>query len=143
VEEMYQRALQWLARRDYTVHQMRRKLTAEFGAAPQAVLDRLIEARLLDDRRFAEQIILKKRDNHASRLRDVMAQAGISEEAADQALASWTPPSLQEVLKAKMISWRLDPPLDRRDAARLFRALRRLGYPEDEINEEIDQLHEQ
>ena len=53
-------------------------------------------------------------------------------------------PSLRDVLKAKIAGWRLHAPLQRRDAARLFRALSRLGYSEEEIREELEQqLHEQ
>jgi hypothetical protein len=38
---------------------------------------------------------------------------------------------------------RLRAPLEKREAARLFRLLSRMGYPEDDIREELEQLHEQ
>ena len=57
--------------------------------------------------------------------------------------ATQTGPRLSDALTAKMIDWKLRVPLQSRDAARLFRALARLGYDEDAIREEIEQLHEQ
>jgi len=38
-----------------------------------------------------------------------------------------------------MNDWKLRAPLQSRDAARLYRALVRLGYDEDAIREEIEQ----
>ena len=51
-------------------------------------------------------------------------------------------PSLKEALAAKMNDWTLRAPLQPRDAGRLFRALLRLGYDEDAIREEIDQIND-
>jgi hypothetical protein len=45
-------------------------------------------------------------------------------------------------LADKMNGWKLGAPLQSRDATRLFRALLRLGYDEDAIREEIEQLRE-
>jgi hypothetical protein len=50
-------------------------------------------------------------------------------------------PSLREALTDKMNDWKLRAPLQSRDAARLFRVLSRLGYDEDAIREEIEQLN--
>ena len=48
--------------------------------------------------------------------------------------------SLQEALEARMMDWGLRTPIQLRDAARLFRALARLGYDGDAIGEEIERL---
>ena len=55
-------------------------------------------------------------------------------------MAGW--PSLREALAAKMKGWKLRAPLQLRDAARLFRALQRLGYEEDAIREEIENIND-
>jgi hypothetical protein len=58
-----------------------------------------------------------------------------------QAESGW--PSLHDAMAAKMNEWKLTPPLEPRDAGRLFRTLLRLGFDEDAIREELEQLHEQ
>jgi hypothetical protein len=41
-----------------------------------------------------------------------------------------------------MFDWKLQSPIQRKEASRLYRVLARLGYPEEEIREELEQLHE-
>jgi SOS response regulatory protein OraA/RecX len=78
------------------------------------------------------------------RLRRELVRRGIDEDVIDAALgAAARRPSLREVLEATMINRKLTAPLSLRDAARLARALGRLGYPEDDIREELERLHEQ
>ena len=67
---------------------------------------------------------------------------GVEAEIADEILSKTEFPSLKDAVAAKMIDWKLRVPLQSRDAARLFRALVRLGYNEDAIREEIDQIRE-
>lgn len=143
MDEIYHQALKLLRRRDYTVFQLREKLSHKFGEIPQQTIDDLLKKRFLDDGRFAANFIRKRSDCHASLVREELFRAGVSGEIIDQAVAMKDWPSLQEVLRAKMVDWKLQAPLDRREAARLFRALARLGYSEDEIREELEPLHEQ
>jgi SOS response regulatory protein OraA/RecX len=143
VEEIYYHALKLLQRRDYTEKQLREKLETKFKNVPEEVFSRLLAKRFLDDRRYAENFVAKHADSHPDHVREMLEQAGVAREVASTALEAVKWPSLRDVLKAKMLDWRFDAPLERRDAARLFRALSRLGYSEDEIREELEQLHEQ
>ena len=76
-------------------------------------------------------------------VRQELIARGIPAAVAGEILSATDWPSLREALTAKMKDWNLRAPLQSRDAARLFRALLRLGYDESAIREEIEQLHEQ
>jgi SOS response regulatory protein OraA/RecX len=143
VDEIYHHALKLLRRRDYTEKQLREKLEDKFEDVPSEVFSMLRAKRFLDDRRYAENFVAKHLDAHPTRVRELLGEAGISRETIELAVAAVNWPSLRDVLKAKMLDWRFVPPLERRDAARLFRALNRLGYSDDELREELEQLHEQ
>jgi SOS response regulatory protein OraA/RecX len=143
VDEIYHQALKLLRRRDYTVAQLRERLASRFGDVPDETIEKLVQKRFLDDTRFASNFVSKRSDRHPSLVREELLRAGISSEIIEQSLASNHWPSLQDVLRAKMVDWNFQAPIRRREASRLFRALAGLGYPEDEIREELDQLHEQ
>jgi regulatory protein len=143
VDEIYHHALKLLRRRDYTEKQLREKLADKFDDVPSEVFSMLQARRFLDDRRYAENFVAKHADTHPARVREMLAEAGVPRETIDLAVTTVNWPSLRDVLKAKMLDWRFAPPLERREAARLFRALSRLGYSEDELREELEQLHEQ
>jgi len=143
VEEIYHHALKLLRRKDYTKRQLHEKLESRFGDIPAEILSRLVAKRFVDDRRYAENFATKHADSHPSWVRAALEEAGVDPETAEEAVAGRTWPSLPDVLKAKMENSRLRPPLQRRDVARLFRLLSRLGYPEEDIREELEQLHEQ
>jgi len=143
VDEIYHHALKLLQRRDYTEKQLREKLEGKFGDVPTEVISLLLAKRFLDDRRYAENFVAKHVDSHPERVKTLLEDAGVRHETIDAAVSAINWPSLQDVLKVKMLDWRFHAPLQRKDAARLFRALSRLGYSEDEIREELEQLHEQ
>lgn len=143
MDEIYHQALKLLRRRDYTVAQLRERMARRFGEVPQETIEALLRNRFLDDARFAGNLVGKRRDCHPSLVREELLLAGVSSEVVDQAVSNYEWPSLQDVLGAKMNDWKLQAPIHHREATRLFRALARLGYPEDEIREELDQLHEQ
>jgi SOS response regulatory protein OraA/RecX len=86
---------------------------------------------------------MKRRDSHPSLVRDELLNSGVSPEIVEQALSVNDWPSLQHVVRAKLIDWKLQAPIHRKEANRLYRTLARLGYPEEEIREELEQLHEQ
>jgi SOS response regulatory protein OraA/RecX len=143
VDEIYHYALKTLQRRDFTEKQLREKLEGKFGEAPTEVISLLLAKRFLDDRRYAENFAAKHADSHPDHVRIVLDEAGVRRETIDAVVSAINWPSLRDVLKAKMVDWRFHAPLHRRDAARLFRILSRLGYSEDEIREELEQFHEQ
>jgi SOS response regulatory protein OraA/RecX len=143
VNEIYHHALKLLRRKDYTKQQLTQRLTEKFGDVPEEVLQTLLAKRFLDDRRFADNFVTKHSDSHPEWVRNALGEAGVEGDTADLAVANCRWPSLRDVLKAKMMVWHLRPPLQRRDAARLFRLLSRMGYPEEDLREELEQLHEQ
>jgi SOS response regulatory protein OraA/RecX len=142
VNEAYKYALKLLAGRDLTTARLREKLEARFGRVPQELFDELIRKRYLDDRRFAENYVARRKNRGASRLREELAAWGVAPNLAEEVVSSADWPSLHEALNAKMADWNLRAPLQLRDAARLFRGLLRLGYSEDEIAEALKQLND-
>jgi SOS response regulatory protein OraA/RecX len=142
VDEIYAYALKLLRSRDYTTAQLRSKLEAKFGTAPQEVVDSLTRKKFLNDRRFAENYVERRKNRGCSLLRFELADKGVAPEIADEILSRTEFPSLQQAVTAKMNTLRLRVPLPSRDAARLFRALLRLGYDEDAIREEIEKLEQ-
>jgi SOS response regulatory protein OraA/RecX len=143
VDEIYHQALKLLRRRDYTIAQLRERLASKFGEVPKETIETLQKKRFLDDARYAGNFVVKRRDFHPSLVREELLNSGVSPEIVEQALSVNDWPSLQQVVRAKMTDWKLQAPIQRREAGRLYRALARLGYPEDEIREELERLHEQ
>jgi regulatory protein len=105
-------------------------------------LDLLIQKKFLNDRRFTENYVARRKDRGVSLLRQELINKGVDTDIVDEILSNAEFPSLKEAVAAKMNDWKLRVPLQSRDAARLFRALVRLGYDEDAIREEINQVRE-
>jgi len=143
VNEIYFYALKLLKKRDYTVSELCKKLEGNFHTIPVGLIDQLTEKNFLSDRRFAENYVRKRIDRGPRVLREELLARGVRKDLVDEILEQEDWPSLREVLTAKMDDWKLRAPLQSRDAARLFRALVRLGYDEDAIREEIEQKNEQ
>jgi SOS response regulatory protein OraA/RecX len=139
VNEVYLYALQLLRRRDYTVADLTKKVATKFHQTPQGVIDELTRKNFLNDRRFAQNYTARRKDRGPAALREELESHGVQREVIEEVLSQAEWPSLREVLAAKMGDWNLHAPLQSRDAARLFRALLRLGYDEDAIREEIGQ----
>src|SRR4029077_5409260 len=113
------------------VARLRQKLETKFGKVPQLIFDQLIGKNFLNDRRFAENHVARRKDRGAAVLREELLARGVAPALADEIVSGADWHSLQEALAAKMNDWKLRAPLQSRDAARLFRALQRLGYEED------------
>src|SRR5437868_3234381 len=143
MDEIYSYALKLLRGRDYTVSKLSEKLQSRFGAVPPQVVELLLAKNFLNDRRFAENYVAKRRNRGGPPLREELEARGVPAELADEIVSGTDPPSLREALDAKMKDWHLRLPLQLRDAARLFRALARLGYDEDAIREEIERLKDE
>ena len=137
---MYGYALKLLRSRDYSVSQLCQKLEKKFGSAPQELIEQLLKKNFLNDRRFSENYAARRRDRGRAVLLEELSARGIAPELATEVLSKTDWPSLREAVAATMDGWKLSPPLQSRDAARLFRALQRLGYDEDAIREEIELL---
>jgi SOS response regulatory protein OraA/RecX len=141
--EIFNYAVKLLSRRDYSLAKLREKLQMRFGNSPDDVITQLISKRFVNDRRYAENYVAGRRKRGRSRLRDELLSRGIPLDIVEEVLSTSDWPSLSEVLKAKMMDWNMRKPLQPGDAARLFRAMARLGYEEEAIREEIQGLHEQ
>jgi SOS response regulatory protein OraA/RecX len=143
VNEIYRYALGLLKNRDYTVAGLRKKLAAKFEDVPEEVFAELISRNFLNDVRFSENYVANRLARGKVALQSELAARGVSAKTVEEVLSRTEWPSLREALAAKMNVWKLRVPLQSRDAARLYRALVRLGYDEDAIREEIEQIHEQ
>ena len=142
MNEIYFYALKLLKARDYTVAGLTEKLEAKFGEVPPEVIQQLLQKKFLNDLRFTENYIARRKHCGAPQLREELSARGVSEELAEEILSRTEWPSLHDALTAKMNDWHLRSPLQSRDAARLFRALFRLGYDEDAIREETEQIND-
>ena len=142
MDEIYIHALKLLRTRDYTIAGLRKKLETKFGPVPEEVLEALISKKFLNDRRFAENYATRRKDRGPALLRRELIDKGVEVEIADEILSNADFPSLKQAVADKMADWKLRVPLQSRDTSRLFRALVRLGYDEDAIREEIDQIRE-
>jgi len=91
-DEVYQRALNLLARRDHSVAELRRKLVSR-GFPDSLVsdaLERLLRQGYLDDRRFAEYWVesaLRSGKGYGNRLLLELLRRGVSRETAAEAVA--------------------------------------------------------
>jgi len=142
MNEIYAYALKLLRGRDYTISKLSGKLEAKFGSVPPEVIEQLQEKNFLNDRRFAENYIAKRKSRGSQQVREELAALGISAKLAEEIISHIEWPSLQDALTAKMRDWNLRPPLQTRDASRLFKTLLRLGYDEDAIREELEQIEQ-
>ena len=138
MDQIYLAALKLLRTRDHTVSSLRQKLEGKFGVVPEDVIEQLLKRNFLNDRRFAENYVSRRKDRSLSALREDLIARGVAVDIVDETLSQVDSPSLREAMAAKIKDWKLRTPLQPRDAARLFRALLRLGYDEDAIREEIE-----
>ena len=143
MNEIFNHAVKLLARRDFSVARLMEKLRAKFGDVPDDVIAQLSAKRFLNDRRFTEEYVRRRKKVGIARLRQELEAQGIAPALREEILGETEWASLRSALAGKMVDWNLHPPLNSRDAARLFRGLARLGYEEEAIREEIEQLHEQ
>ena len=137
---MYGYAIKLLAVRDYSVRRMKARLEKRFNRNSERVIDRLLSQKFLDDLRFAQSFVRVRKSRGRLRLRAELIRDGIGETMADDVLEREDWPSLVDVLKDKMRGLKLIPPVSLREAARLSRFLRRLGYDEEEIRKELEKL---
>ena len=145
---LYEAALRYLDRQDGSVEQVRRSLhrrIARFGddttrpaasAAAERVLQRLVDAQLLDDARFALGFAQSQRRRGASArlIRNKLKQRGLSPEHVDAALAEDSDANQHDELSAAQVYARkrrlterydLGDPLERNKA---LAALARRGF---------------
>lgn len=130
--DLYGRALAWLARRSLTAAEMSRRLqrAGADAATAAAIVDRLCQSGLLDDRRLAEQFVaraLAEGRLGPGRIRQQLQARGVPTGVVDPLLqhadegADWQ--KIAEIAAARYD--RREP----RQRARLARHLARQGFP--------------
>ena len=140
MNEIYGHALKLLAGRDYSTHRLCLKLEQRFETVPRDVIERLRSEGFLDDRRFAENFVRSRARRGRLQLAVDLERHGIPEDIVREVIESQNWPTAREILRAKMNSSKLDPPLRKKDAARLSRSLERLGYDVEEILREMEEF---
>jgi regulatory protein len=136
-------ALKLLAGRDYSTHQIRKKLEKRSGSAAGAidnVIGHLLSAHYLDDDRYARNFVESRLKRGRPQLQVDLERAGVGPKLARRVLDDQDWPSIAQALQAKMKSLNLGRPLKLPDAGRLSRALQRLGYDAEEVESELDKL---
>src|ERR1051326_4990572 len=97
-----QYAVKLLARRDYSVQQLRAKLENQFVEVPESVFETLIAKRFLNDRRYAENYMARRPNRGPARLREELVARGVEPQLIEEILARTERPSLRDVVNAKM-----------------------------------------
>jgi len=146
--ELYTAAINSLARRAYSVYEMRTYLErrAEDKEAVAPILARLKQHKYLDDERYARQFVrlrAETRRQGAYRIaRDLRARGG-ADRHIEAALAERAAASDEGELVRARLSRRLKAlrgPLDERRTASLYRSLLRAGFSADTIRRELRAL---
>lgn len=146
--DLYTAAMNSLARRAYSVYEMRSYLErrAEDKDVVKAVLDRLKELNYLDDARYARQFVRLHTDLRKQGpfriARDLRAR-GVPDRHIEAALAERSGESNESALVRERLERRiklLRGPLDERRVASLYRSLLRAGFSADTIRRELTAL---
>ena len=146
--DLYTAAINSLARRAYSVYEMRIYLErrAEDKDTVKGVLDRLKQLNYLDDARYARQFVrmhteLRKRG--AFRIARDLRARGLADRHIEAALAERSPESTESALVRARLERRIKTlrgPLDERRVASLYRSLLRAGFSADTIRRELNAL---
>ena len=147
-EELYAAAVRGLARRSYSVHEMRAYLErrAEDKDTVKEILDRLKRLNYLDDARYARQFVRLRaevRKQGAFRITRDLRARGVPDRHIEAAIAERSAESNEnEVVRAKLQRRikLLRGPLDERRVASLYRSLLRAGFSADTIRRELNAL---
>jgi regulatory protein len=147
-DDLYLAAINSLARRAYSVYEMRTYLErrAEDKEAVKGVLDRLKHLNYLDDARYARQFVrlhTELRKQGAFRIARDLRARGVADRHIEAALAERAPESSESALVRERLTRRiklLRGPLDERRVASLYRSLLRAGFAADTIRRELSAL---
>lgn len=135
-------AMDLLARREHTRAELTAKLTAR-GAETDAVapvLDALEDDGLLSEARFAEAFVRQRtgRGHGPVRIRHELCRRGVSEPAADQALAAAEADWDELAVSVRHGRFGAGPPADFKDRARQARFLTYRGFTGDQVRQALD-----
>ena len=143
--ELYDAAIKGLARRAYSVHEMRVYLEdrAEEKEAVKRILERLKERECLDDARCARQFVRQRselRKQGAFRIARDLRARGVPDRHIEAALAERAAESDESALVRARLVRRMKTlrgPLDERGKASIYRSLLRAGFSADTIRREL------
>jgi regulatory protein len=146
--ELYTAAINGLARRAYSVYEMRIYLErrAEDKDVVKGVLDRLKHLDYLDDARYARQFVrlhTELRKQGAFRIAGDLRARGVPDRHIEAALAERSPESSESALVRARLVRRIKTlrgPLDERRVASLYRSLLRAGFSADTVRRELSAL---
>jgi regulatory protein len=146
--DLYTAAINGLARRAYSVHEMRTYLErrAENKTAVGRILDRLKQQKLLDDARYARQFVRLRaeiRKQGSFRIARDLRARGVPDRHIEAALAERAAESDEgEIVRARLVRRlkSLRGPLDDRSTASLYRSLLRAGFSADTVRRELRAL---
>jgi regulatory protein len=146
--ELYTAAINSLARRAYSVYEMRTYLErrAEDKDLVKTVLDRLKHLDYLDDARYARQFVRLRtelRKQGAFRIARDLRARGVPDRHIEAALAERSPESSESALVRARLERRIKSlrgPLDERRVASIYRSLLRAGFSADTIRRELSAL---
>jgi regulatory protein len=135
VDELRQKAVKLLARREHTRAELAAKLAAHGTAEDIAiVLDQLQQSGLLSDRRFAESFLRARGARlGAASLRHTLRSKGVAAEIVEASLAGADLPRELERARGVWAKKFAAPPGDRRDWARQARFLQGRGFSSEVI----------
>ena len=144
----YEAALNLLTARDMTAHDLQSALRRRGYLQPvaEAVCQRLIENRLIDDSRYAQRYVELRQDAAVGRyaMKRKLRAKGLDEETAEEALEVLDDESQLEAAKslAARLSRRYagEEPYARR--SKLSQALARRGFSWDIVKEAVDSLND-
>jgi regulatory protein len=147
-DDLYLAAINGLARRAYSVYEMRAYLErrAEDKDVVRTVLDRLKHLNYLDDARYARQFVRLRaelRKQGAFRIARDLRARGVPDRHIETALAERSVESNESALVRERLARRfklLRGPLDERRVASLYRSLLRAGFAADTIRRELSAL---
>lgn len=149
--DLYTAAINSLARRAYSVYEMRTYLErrAEDKDMVKGVLDRLKHLDYLDDARYARQFVrlhTELRKQGAFRIARDLRARGVADRHIEAALAELSPESSESSLVRARLERRIKSlrgPLDDRRIASLYRSLLRAGFSADAIRRELSAMTKQ
>jgi regulatory protein len=146
--DLYTAAINALARRAYSVHEMRSYLERRGGdkTAVRRILANLKGQKLLDDARYARQFVRFRaeiRKQGPFRIARDLRARGVPDRHIDSALAEHAAESDEgEMVRARLLRRMklLHGPLDERSTASLYRSLLRAGFSADTVRRELRAL---
>ncbi len=142
-EQTKNKALRMLDRRDYSRAELTKKLTekGETQQDAEAVVARLAELGVVDDRRYAALVVRQYagKGYGEKRVRMELLRRGVPRELIDEALQQM--PKQEDALDA-LLRRRLGERFDRADVKRATDALARKGYGWDEIDAALRRLRD-